>query len=98
MHLGFPLIDRAFERIFSDANQKKIERITLWLSLFGFIVHLALIYAKKIDLFDIPFTPQLLEDPISAIYTPFSIILVYEIYLVIVYLPRSFTTAVSKQF
>ena len=98
MHLGFPLIDRAFERIFSDANQKKIERITLWLSLFGFIVHLALIYAKKIDLFDIPFTAQLLEDPISAIYTPFSIILVYEIYLLIVYLPRSFTTAVSKQF
>ena len=45
-----------------------------------------------------PFEAGLLIDPISAIYTPFSIILVYEIYLLVFYLPRSFTTAVSKQF
>jgi hypothetical protein len=57
-----------------------------------------LIYSKKFDLFHTPFEARLLEDPISAIYTPFSIILVYEIYLLIVFLPRSFTTAVSKQF
>jgi hypothetical protein len=59
---------------------------------------LILIYSKKFDLFNIPFEARLLEDPISAIYTPFSIILVYEIYLLIVFLPRSFTTSVSKQF
>ena len=57
-----------------------------------------MIYSKKFDLFHTPFEARLLEDPISAIYTPFSIILVYEIYLLIVFLPRSFTTAVSKQF
>jgi hypothetical protein len=44
------------------------------------------------------FEANLLIDPISAIYTPFSIILVYEIYLLVVNLPRSFTTSVSKQF
>jgi hypothetical protein len=98
MKKGFSFIDRTFERLFSDTNQKKIERITLWLSLFGFMVHLALIYVKKAALFSLPFSDQLLMDPISAIYTPFSIILVYEIYLLIVFLPRSFTTAVSKQF
>jgi hypothetical protein len=59
---------------------------------------LILIYSKKFELFHTPFEARLLEDPISAIYTPFSIILIYEIYLLIVYLPRSFTTAVSKQF
>jgi hypothetical protein len=90
--------DTTFEWIFSDGHQKKIERMTLWLCISGFIVHLILIYAKKFDLFDFPFEGRLLSDPISAIYTPFSIILVYEIYLLIVYLPRSFTTAVSKQF
>ena len=90
--------DQTFERIFSDRNQKKIERATLWLSIIGFVVHLVLIYTKKFNLFHTPFEARLLEDPISAIYTPFSIILVYEIYLLIVYLPRSFTTAVSKQF
>jgi hypothetical protein len=44
------------------------------------------------------FSGNLLNDPISAIYTPFSIILFYETYLLIFYLPRSFTTAISKQF
>ena len=90
--------DAIFEQIFSDKNQKKIERATLWFSVIGFIIHLILIYSKKFDLFHTPFEARLLEDPISAIYTPFSIILVYEIYLLIVFLPRSFTTAVSKQF
>ena len=90
--------DTIFEQIFSDKNQKKIERATLWFSIIGFIIHLILIYSKKFDLFHTPFEARLLEDPISAIYTPFSIILVYEIYLLIVFLPRSFTTAVSKQF
>ena len=90
--------DTLFEYIFSDKNQKKIERVTLWLSIIGFITHLILIFSKRFELFHTPFEARLLDDPISAIYTPFSIILVYEIYLLIMYLPRSFTTAVSKQF
>jgi hypothetical protein len=90
--------DTLFEHIFSDKNQKKIERVTLWLSIIGFITHLLLIFSKRFELFHTPFEARLLDDPISAIYTPFSIILVYEIYLRIMYLPRSFTTAVSKQF
>jgi len=90
--------DHTFEIIFSDKNQKTIEQATLWLSIIGFITHLILIYAKKFGWFYTFFEASLLDDPISAIYTPFSIILVYEIYLLIVYLPRSFTTAVSKQF
>ena len=64
----------------------------------GFIIHLFFIYAKKYGWFEVPFESSLLIDPISAIYTPFSIILVYEIYLLVVNLPRSFTTSVSKQF
>lgn len=94
----YNFIDQLFGKIFSEANQKKVEKITLWLSISGFIIHLILIYAKKYELFHTPFEANLLVDPISAIYTPFSIILIYEIYLLIFYLPRSFTTAVSKQF
>ena len=98
MSLSYRFFDTTFEKIFSDQNRKRIERATLLLSIIGFIIHLLLIYSKKFDLFSIPFEARLLEDPISAIYTPFSIILVYEIYLLIVFLPRSFTTSVSKQF
>jgi hypothetical protein len=98
MSTSYSFFDTNFERVFSDQNRKHIERATLLLSIIGFIIHLILIYSKKFDLFNIPFEARLLEDPISAIYTPFSIILVYEIYLLIVFLPRSFTTSVSKQF
>ena len=91
-------IDNIFIRVFSETNQNKVERATLWFSMIGFIIHLFLIYAKKYELFKISFESSLLIDPISAIYTPFSIILIYEIYLLVVNLPRSFTTSVSKQF
>tara|TARA_X000001036_G_scaffold125035_1_gene118498 strand:+ start:1271 stop:2149 length:879 start_codon:yes stop_codon:yes gene_type:complete len=98
MNTNYNFFDTTFEKIFSDENRKHIERATLWLSIIGFIIHLMLIYSKKFNLFSTPFEARLLDDPISAIYTPFSIILIYEIYLLIVYLPRSFTTSVSKQF
>ena len=41
---------------------------------------------------------SLFSNPISAIYTPFSFILIYEIYVLIYFLPRSFTTSLLKQF
>jgi len=98
MTASYSFFDITFEKIFSDQNRKRVERATLYLSIVGFIIHLILIFSKKFNLFHTPFEARLLDDPISAIYTPFSIILVYEIYLLIVFLPRSFTTSVSKQF
>ena len=41
---------------------------------------------------------NLLKNPIAAIYTPFSFILVYEVYLLIYYLPKSTSTYISKQY
>ena len=86
-----------FEKVFSEKNRKKAEKFTLWSSIIGFIAHLTLIY---LNLYQIIFLKNdiLLSNPISAIYTPFSIILIYEIYLLIFFLPRSFTTSVCKQF
>jgi hypothetical protein len=34
----------------------------------------------------------------GALYTPFSFILIYEVYLLIYYLPKSFTTYITKQY
>ncbi|MFT5021826.1 MAG: hypothetical protein ACI834_000497 [Colwellia sp.] len=91
-------VNTAYKSVFSDSIKKRFEKATLWLSIIGFIIHLSLIYLKRAQLFDFPFEDSLLNDPISAIYTPFSIILVFEIYLLVLNLPRSFTTSVSKQF
>ncbi|OUV49315.1 MAG: hypothetical protein CBC76_04865 [Flavobacteriaceae bacterium TMED116] len=91
-------LDKTFDTIFSSKNRNKIESYTLYASILGFIIHLILIYIKNYNILNIGFSGSLLDDPISAIYTPFSIILFYETYLLIFYLPRSFTTAISKQF
>ena len=91
-------IELSFSKVFSEKNKNTIERFTINVSILGFIIHLLLILGKKYDVFHSRIDNILLTDPISAIYTPFSIILIYEIYLLIHYLPRSFTTSVSKQF
>ena len=86
-----------FEIIFSSKNRQFIEKTTLVLALTGFIIHAALIGVNSF--FDFAFLDRgLLKNPISAIYTPFSFILIYEIFLLVYYLPRSFTTSLIKQF
>ncbi|MDB2702637.1 hypothetical protein N9Z01_06020 [Flavobacteriaceae bacterium] len=88
-----------FASVFSPKVQKRFENTILLLAGIGFLIHLGLIglKSKGIVLFS-ALNQDLLSDPISAIYTPFSLILVYEIYLLLFYLPRSFTSCVSKQF
>ena len=86
-----------FAVIFSSRNRERVERITLLLSLIGFIIHTTLIGINSFFDFEL-LDRELLKNPISAIYTPFSFILIYEIFLLVYYLPRSFTTSLIKQF
>ena len=82
--------------IFTHAYRKAIGRWALYLAIFSFIVHLLLHLFRSY----IPggMEAALLRDPISAIYTPFSILLVYEAYLMIYYLRRSTTIYIAKQY
>lgn len=87
-----------FDILFSEVNRKKIESFTIWSATVGFIFHLSLVLLNNYSIINIGNESLLLTNPISAIYTPFSIILYYEIFLLIFYLPRSFTTSILKQF
>ncbi|MEC8615095.1 MAG: hypothetical protein VXY18_01140 [Bacteroidota bacterium] len=88
-----------FDYIFSLKSQKNVENTVLFLATLGFIIHLLLIFLNNFSLINITETENsLLSNPISAIYTPFSFIIIYEIYLLLLFLPRSFTTSISKQF
>ena len=92
------VLAKVFNYYLSEKTEKKTERVILFVALASFFVHLAVIYLLKFDLIDIQINSELLENPISAIYTPFSFILIYEVYLLIYYLPRSFTTYITKQY
>ncbi|GIR98566.1 MAG: hypothetical protein CM15mP101_09360 [Flavobacteriaceae bacterium] len=92
-------INSVFEKVFSDSNLKTFEKIILFLATAGFIIHLVLILLNNKGYVDLSFFQgSLFVNPISAIYTPFSFILIYEAFLLIYYLPRSFTTSIAKQF
>ena len=88
---------KLYSVLFSEHVLKKFERMTLFASIIGFLIHLLLIGLYSIRFIDFE-DPSLFLNPINAIYTPFSFILIYEIYILIYYLPRSFTTSLLKQF
>ena len=73
-------------------------KIILNIALLSFFVHLLIIYLLKFNVIEFSSDTELLNNPISAIYTPFSFILIYEVYLLIYYLPKSFTTYITKQY
>ena len=92
-------VNRLFLIVFGEKIQKRFENIILVLAGLGFLIHLLLIALKTNNIgFLSEVNSSLLNDPITAIYTPFSLILIYEVYLLVFYLPRSFTSCVSKQF
>jgi hypothetical protein len=79
---------RIYDQLLSEKTKQKSERI----------IHLLLIYLSDIGWLHLPAAGGLLNNPIAAIYTPFSFILVYEVYLLLFYLPQSISTYISKQY
>ena len=92
---GFELI---YQKLLSDKTKHWGEQVILVIAIASFLIHLAIIYLVDFGIIPITVTSDLLKNPIAAIYTPFSFILVYEVYLLIHYLPKSITTYISKQY
>jgi len=87
-----------FDKLLSEHTREKTEKVILYIALLSFFVHLAIIYLNNFNIIELSSNSDLLKSPISAAYTPFSFILVYEVYLLIYYLPKSFTTYIIKQY
>ena len=81
---------------FTPSLRAKLGRYTLFLAIGSFLVHLGLYGFYHYVLGQDP--SGLLSDPINAIYTPFSFLLVYEAYLLLYYLQHSTTIYVGKQY
>ena len=92
-------IENLHSNVFSQKNVELFEKNIMFLAVGGFIIHLILIFFENyysIDIFSSK--TNLSSNPISALYTPFTFILIYEAFLLIHYLPRSFTTSVAKEY
>ena len=92
------LLEKLYPKLLSPKTKEKSERVILWIALVGFIIHLLVIGLLDFNIITIKDSSNLLTNPIAAIYTPFSFILVYEVYLLIYYLPKSTSTYITKQY
>ena len=93
------IIDLFHAKIFSEHNIKIFEKLILYFAVAGFLIHLTFVFLNlKYDINYFVGLDNLLSNPISALYTPFSFILVYEAFLLIFYFPRSFTTSIAKEY
>jgi len=88
------------ERFISERARHVGERVVVTIALVAFAVHLILIALRYFDWLPAHshHLDELLTNPIAAIYTPFSFILVYEVYLLLFYLPQSITQYIARQY
>ncbi len=89
-------LEKLYQKLLSKKTKEKSERVVLWIALVSFILHLLMIGLIHLNIITVNEQSNLLKNPIAAIYTPFSFILVYEVYLLIYYLPKSTSTYISK--
>ncbi|MEL6654828.1 MAG: hypothetical protein AAFP77_11230 [Bacteroidota bacterium] len=90
---------RRLETFFlSERSHHNGERWVIYFAIVGFLFHLLLIILNQQGMLDLSDPSKLLTSPLSAVYTPFSIILLYEVYLLIFYLPKSTTDYINKQY
>ncbi|MCX6204636.1 MAG: hypothetical protein NTZ19_00095 [Bacteroidetes bacterium] len=87
-----------YQKLLSDKTKKESERVILIIAIASFLIHLTIIYLVDFGIISLNSHSDLLKNPIAAIYTPFSFILVYEVYLLVYYLPKSITNYISKQY
>ncbi|MGJ3235979.1 hypothetical protein [Marivirga sp.] len=87
-----------YQRLLSEKMKERSEKVIIIIAIIGFFIHLSLIILNKIGLFESTYSSSLLDNPIASIYTPFSFILVYEVYLLVYFLPKSITIYIGKQY
>lgn len=93
-------INRVNDILLSKSNKLRFERFIFIFAIVAFIIHFSLaslVYFGVIPQGLYGYSDSI-PSPISTIYTPFTIILIYEIYLLIYYLPKSITNYLGKQY
>ncbi|MFT4735520.1 MAG: hypothetical protein ACI9DJ_002829 [Algoriphagus sp.] len=90
------MIKKSFDILLSSKIKYRIEKTILIIAIFSYLTHLLLILLN-IQGF-IQLEEKFFKNPIAAIYTPFSFILLYEVYLLIYFLPKSITVYIGKQY
>ncbi len=84
--------------MFQENFKAKLEVYTTYTGITLFLIHLLAIMLLKWGIIPIGYLPEnIFGHPFCALFSPFSILLIYEVYLLIYYLRKSYTRSVAKQ-
>jgi len=88
-----------FELCMGDETEERIRKATIVLAVVGFFVHISFWALDSTGRISITGeASELVSSPLSSLYTPFSILLVYEVYQLTRTIPDSFSSSVGKQY
>lgn len=87
-----------FDRLADEKTIARLERATIGFALAGFSLHLLLIFLTRQGVFGPETLLHLPTSYLKAIYTPFSLILFYEVLTLVLILPKSIATFIGKQY
>ena len=90
-------LDRLAEIILSPATKKVVEHTLVRIALVLFFLHLLIFGIHEAGWLPFPMPESLFGHPLHVLYTPFSAILVAEVYLLVYHLPSSFARSMGKQ-
>lgn len=92
------LLAQLYDRLFTRHFVHRIEQLIIGIAVAGFLIHLVLIAAAHHLNAGLLIPGVFDTDYLAAIYTPFSIILFYEVFALVLAIPLSFTTFIAKQY
>ena len=75
-----------------------LRRIAINLAILGFLLHLLFCVLYDLSFIESSDLDLFIDSYLDALYTPFSIILAYEVYELIRAIPESFSNSIGKQF
>ena len=88
-------LERVARRMLDSGVRRRVESSLVTVALTLFAVHLGL-YGLQ-SFVDLGLPSSLFSQPLQTLYTPFSVILIAEVYLLVYYLPTSFARSLGKQ-
>ena len=90
------VISGLFNTFLSEKRKEQVEKTTLVIAIVSYLIHLLIIFLNTQGIIEIE--QKFFKNPIAAIYTPFSFILIFEVFLLVYYLPKSITAYIGKQY
>jgi len=86
------------EYVLGEKTDSFLRKSAINLAIVGFLIHLGGCTLYRFNTVDLSEVQPFVDSYLDALYTPFSIILAYEVYELIRAIPESFSNSIGKQF